>query len=152
MQALAGSGWRSGVYLGQLIVQCAAAVLMVINGLPFYRLVLHLPHLFGAASDSLPMLTLMAALVMQLAYWAGHYVGAVPCVRAGSVLAHLVAFLGRLPFMFGSAVFALLFFVKPPDIALSATELLIVPFALFALYCLSRDLDRFAAAMTAGAE
>ena len=88
---------------------------------------------------------------MQVAYWYRLKCVAIPFRGPNAIVSHLFLFLGRLSFLFGGALFAVGFFRHLP--ALDADALLmrglLLGGALFALFCLTLELERLGHALGA---
>ncbi|MDB5617245.1 hypothetical protein [Tardiphaga sp.] len=86
--------------------------------------------------------------VMQIAYWYRLSCISVPLFRENPFLSHLFLFVGRLSFVFGSALFSVVLFRHVPELKGEADVVLIVRrglilFAsLFALFCASLEVER----------
>jgi hypothetical protein len=69
------------------------------------------------------------------------------------ILSHVFLFLGRLSFIFGSALFSIVLFRHLPelrsdvDIFLSVRRGVLLIFSLFALFCFTLELERLSAAL-----
>lgn len=136
------------LYLFLCFVQIAGAGLLVVYGLPMFN------ALSQRLGEQLPgesyATALIAAIVvsMQTAYWVRIKYLIVPIVGNSKMLNHVFLFLGRLSFLFGSAVFSLVFFRHLPemsghlDVALLFKRGLVFTAALFALFCLSLEIER----------
>jgi hypothetical protein len=92
-------------------------------------------------------------LAMQGAYWYRLLRVAIPFRGSSLVLSHIFLFLGRLNFIFGSALFAIVIFRHVPELG-SDTDLLlmlrrgiILIISLFALFCFTLELERLGAAL-----
>jgi hypothetical protein len=85
---------------------------------------------------------------MQVAYWYRLSRVPVPLQRESPVLNHLFFFLGRLSFVFGSALFSVVLFRHVPELGREADRLLITRrgliflASLFALFCASLEVER----------
>lgn len=86
--------------------------------------------------------------VMQIAYWYRLSYIPIPFHRSNSFLSHLFLFLGRLSFVFGSALFSVVLFRHAPELNgeadkfLIARRGLILIASLFALFCASLEVER----------
>jgi hypothetical protein len=87
-------------------------------------------------------------LLMQVAYWYRLLRVAIPFQGAHVILSHVFLFLGRLSFIFGAALFAVVFFRHLPeleqsaDISLMIRRGILLIGSLFALFCFSLELER----------
>jgi hypothetical protein len=87
-------------------------------------------------------------LAMQVAYWYRLRRIPIPLQGSNPILSHLFLFLGRLSFIFGGALFAVVFFRHLPaldddaDMLLMTGRGLLLGGALFALFCLTLELER----------
>lgn len=141
------------IYLLLLSVQVIGAFFLIATVLPDFRqLALYpgeqLPYLRG---DDFALV--VAIVTMQAAYWYRLCRVPIPFQGSSIILSHMSLFLGRLSFIFGGALFALVFFRHVPelsdstDTALMARRGLILAEMLFALFCLTLDLERLGTAL-----
>ena len=94
---------------------------------------------------------------MQVAYWYRLKCVAIPFRGPNAIVSHLFLFLGRLSFLFGGALFAVVFFRHLPaldadadaDALLMTARGLLLGGALFALFCLTLELERLGHALGA---
>jgi hypothetical protein len=143
------SGSRGvAAYLFLLAVQIAGALIFVWKELPAFNQLLQNP---GQQLPFLPYDDLTTAgilLVMQIAYWVRLQRVPIPFHRSNLILSHLFLFLGRLSFIFGGALFSVVFFRHLPaldseaDVVLMAIRGLLLTGALFALFCLTLEVER----------
>jgi hypothetical protein len=134
-------------YLSLVALQIAGAIFFIWKELPAFEQLLRNP---GAQPPSLPyddLTTLGTLLVMQVAYWYRMRRVPIPVRRANLVLSHLFLFLGRLSFIFGGALFSVVFFRHLPELDHEADFLLMMQRAvllcgsLFALFCVALELE-----------
>ena len=141
------------LYLLLLAAQIAGALFIVWNGLPEFRqLVVHpgeqLPYM--PYDDPAIIGTVIA---MQAAYWYRLQCIPIPSQRSNAILNHLFLFLGRLTFIFGGSLFAVVFFRHLPEIDQGADIWLMVRrglqlvASLFALFCVTLELERLGRAL-----
>jgi hypothetical protein len=139
---------RAVVYLLLLAAQVIGAIFLMWNASPtFGQLVLY-P---GDQPRSRPYedaSTIGTLLVMQAAYWYRLLRIPIPFQGSSLVLNHLFLFLGRLSFIFGGALFTVVFFRHLPaldpdiNILLMARRGLVLVGTLFALFCVTLELER----------
>ena len=135
-------------YWGSVGAQAVGAILIMWDGMPLYREALRSPEAVQPNPVGSGWLLLYAGII-QVGYWLGrrwdphHFVGRYP------LPGHLVSFLGRMPLLFGTAAFGLLFFARPPGLSLSVFESGVVLAALFSLYCFNQAMERCASALAA---
>ena len=85
---------------------------------------------------------------MQLAFWCRLLYVPIPFRRPNIVLSLVLLFLGRLSFIFGSALFSVAVFRhllelgRQTDIALAAWRGILLMACLFALFCVSLEVER----------
>lgn len=141
------------VYLALLLIQIAGAGCIIWAALPIFQSLAVSPgeQVLRQSGDYIVICASMAA--MQSAYWYGFLRVPVPFAGPNAVLNHIVAFIGRLSFIFGAALFSVVFFRHLPVLE---PAIRIVPFVgqgvllvcvLFSLFCLSLELERLAAAI-----
>ena len=135
----------AAAYVSLLAVQIAGALVLVWKELPAFNQLLSNP---GRQLPFLPYDDLTTAgilLVMQFAYWFRLRCVPIPFHGSYLVLSHLFLFLGRLSFIFGGALFSVVFFRHLPALANDADVLLmmgrglLLGGALFALFCLALE-------------
>jgi hypothetical protein len=135
-------------YLLLLAIQIVGALFVVWRELPDFRqLVLNpgfqLPYM---RSDDFVMIA--AVVAMQVAYWYRLQRIEIPFHSSKPILSHLLLFLGRLSFIFGGSVFAVVFFRHLPELDRSTNYLLLLRRglalvgALFAMFCVTLQLER----------
>ena len=140
-------------YLLLLAVQIAGAFLIIWKELPDLRQLALRP---GRQLPYIPyddFAAIGAAVAMQAAYW--YRVRSIPIPFQGSslLLSHLLFFLGRLSFIFGGWLFAVVFFRHLPaieqgvDNLLMARRALTLVGSLFALFCVTLELERLGRAL-----
>ena len=143
----------SAVYLFLLAVQIAGAIFFIARELPDFRqLALHpgqqLPYM---RSDDVA--TLGALLAMQVAYRYRLQRVPIPFQGSNAIVSHLLLFLGRLSFIFGGSLFAVVFFRHLPeldqgaDMLLTVRRGLLLAGSLFALFCFALELERLGQAL-----
>ena len=144
---------RVAAYLFLLAVQIAGALIFVWKAIPAFNQLLRNP---GQQLPFLPYDDLTTAgilLVMQIAYWIRLQRVPIPFQRSNLILSHLFLFLGRLSFIFGGALFAVVFFRHLPaldgdaDVMLMAVRAVLLAAALFALFCLTLEVERLGHAL-----
>jgi hypothetical protein len=136
------------VYLFLLTVQSAGAIFFIARELPDFRQLALYP------GDQLPFMrsddfvTIGALLAMQIAYWYRLNRVPIPFRGPNAIVSHLLLFLGRLSFIFGGSLFAVVFFRHVPELDHSADTLLMARRGvlllgwLFALFCFALELER----------
>ena len=148
------SGSRGvAAYAALLAVQIIGALVFVWKELPAFNQLLRNP---GQQLPYIPYDDLTTAgilLVMQIAYWYRLRRVPIPFQRPNLIASHLFLFLGRLSFIFGGALFAVVFFRHLPaleddaDVLLMTGRGLLLGGALFALFCLTLELERLGHAL-----
>jgi hypothetical protein len=135
-------------YSSLLAVQITGALVFIWKELPAFNQLLRHP---GQQIPYIPYDDLTTAgilLVMQMAYWYRLMHVPIPFQRPSLVLSHGFLFLGRLSFIFGGALFAVVFFRHLPaleddaDVLLMTGRGLLLGGALFALFCLTLEMER----------
>ena len=143
----------AAAYVSLLAVQIAGALVLVWKELPAFNQLLSNP---GRQLPFLPYDDLTTAgilLVMQFAYWYRLRCVPIPFHGSNLVLSHLFLFFGRLSFIFGGALFSVVFFRHLPALANDADVLLmmgrglLLGDALFALFCLTLEVERLGHAL-----
>jgi hypothetical protein len=141
------------VYLLLLALQASGAIFFVLKELPEFRQLALNP---GEQLRYIPyndLTTIGTLLVMQVAYWYRLLRISIPFQGPNQILNHALLFVGRLSFIFGGALFSVVFFRHLPELDQSADVLLIARRgvllcgALFALFCFALELERLGHAL-----
>jgi hypothetical protein len=147
---------RMVVYLLLLAVQMVGAIFIMWSGVPVLRQLLLNP---GVQPPQIPnefSSTIGAVIVMQCAYWYRLSRIPIPFQGASLVVNHVLLFLSRLSFIFGGALFSVVFFRHLPELdqgingLLTAKRGLELVGSLFALFCLTLELERLGNAIGSG--
>jgi hypothetical protein len=116
--------------------------------LPEFRQVLTNPGEQLANDASSDLMTAGILFVMQVSFWVRLPRIPIPFRRSNVFLKHVFLFLGRLSFIFGSALFSVVVFRHVPelgrdaDIFLMARHGFLFVACLFALFCTSLEVER----------
>jgi hypothetical protein len=135
-------------YLLLLAIQMAGTLFVVWRELPDFRQLLFNPGLQLPYMRSDDFATSAAVVVMQVAYWYRLQRVPIPFQSSKPILSHLLLFLARLSFIFGGSIFAVVFFRHLPeldqgtDLLLMVRRGLVLLGALFALFCVTLELER----------
>src|SRR6202167_3597696 len=133
-------------YASLLAVQVIGALVFIWKELPAFNQLLQNP---GEQLRYIPyddLTTIGILLVMQVAYWYRLRRVPIPFQGPNLILGHLFLFLGRLSFIFGGALFSVVFFRHLPALDHDADALLMtgrglqLGGALFTLFCLTLEL------------
>jgi hypothetical protein len=139
---------KTALYLLLLAIQIVGAIFFVWLELPEFKQVLVNP---GEQLSKDPISNLLIAgifVVMQLSFWVRVLRIPIPFRRPNAVLNHVFLFLGRLSFIFGSALFSVVVFRHLPeldrqtDIGLAVLRGIMFVGCLFALFCTSLEVER----------
>jgi hypothetical protein len=139
---------QSVIYLLLLAIQIVGAIAFVWRELPEFRQVLTNPGEQLAKDASSDLMTAGILFVMQTSFWVRLLRIPIPHWRSNVFLNHLFLFLGRLSFIFGSALFSVVVFRHVPelgrdtDIFLMARHGFLFVACLFALFCTSLEVER----------
>jgi hypothetical protein len=149
---------RATLYLLLLVAQIIGALFFFLNVLPSFRQLLLNPGEQPPNDPHADLMTLVAVVLMQIAYWYRQLRVAIPFLGPNVILGHVFLFFGRLSFIFGSALFAAVFFRHLPeleqgaDILLSIRRGILLVGSLFALFCFTLELERLGQALGNGPE
>jgi hypothetical protein len=139
-------------YLLLLATQIVGAIIFVWHELPEFEQLLRNPG-EQLPKDILSDLVIVGVFsVMQISFWCRLLYVPIPFRRSNLFLNHLFLFLGRLSFVFGGTLFAVVVFRHLPNLGrdadvLQATERgMIFVGCLFALFCTSLEVERLAQA------
>ncbi len=85
--------------------------------------------------------------LMQTGYWLRRrFDSPLPRFR-NALIGHLILFVGRLSFIFSSAVFGFAFLARRPELQIPFLRYVILILGLFALFCYVLELERLGAAI-----
>jgi hypothetical protein len=139
---------KTAIYLLLLAIQIFGAIAFVWQQLPEFRHVVVSPGEQLPKDASSDLMTAGILFVMQISFWVRLLHIPIPFRRSNVFLNHVFLFLGRLSFIFGSALFSVVVFRHLPelsretDILLAARRGLIFVACLFALFCTSLEVER----------
>jgi hypothetical protein len=147
---------KTGVYLFLLALQILGTISFIWQALPEFRHVAvnpgkQLPH--DGLSD---LISVAIFCVMQISFWCRVLFIPIPFRQPHVVLNHVFLFLGRLSFIFGSALFGVAVFRHLPELDRDINMLLTVKRGvilfgcLFALFCASLEVERLGQAFEPG--
>jgi hypothetical protein len=135
-------------YLFLLAIQLMGLVFFVWQAMPEFRHIVTNPGV-QLPKDTLNDLLLVGVFsAMQICFWIRVRHVSIPFRRANMFLNHVFLFLGRLGFIFGSALFSVVLFRHVPDLGPQTDVFLVVQrgfilvACLFALFCASLELER----------
>ena len=135
-------------YVFLMVVETAAAMFLFLTVFPIFRQVV---TQLGQPQDVSPyqqVAVACGALVVQACYWIRFRWVAIPAPFRNALVRHLFLFASRVSFLFGGALFSILFFRHVPELDQSpsfirgAVRLLEVLLALFSLFCYSLEIER----------
>ena len=78
---------------------------------------------------------------MQGAYWLRTAIIPSLTLSANVFLSHIVLFVGRLSFLFGTALFTAVMYIRLPELEKSIPRLAVLVAVLFSMFCYSLDLE-----------
>ena len=136
------------LYLLLLAVQMLGAITFVWQELPEFRQVVDFPGEQLPYDTPSDLITAGVLLVMQIAFWYRQLYIPIPFRRPNMILNHVLLFLGRLSFIFGSALFSVVVFSHLPELGpetdtlLAAWRGMLLVGCLFALFCSSLEVER----------
>jgi hypothetical protein len=139
---------KTALYWLLLAIQIAGAISFVWQELPEFGQVLDNPGEQLAKNTKADLMVAGIFFVMQIAFWIRVRSVPIPFPRPNLFLNHVFLFLGRLSFIFGSALFSVVIFRHLPemgretDMLLMAQRGIIFVGCLFALFCTSLEVER----------
>jgi len=146
---------KTSLYLLLLALQILGAVVFIWQTMPEFRQVAINPGEQLPRDGWSDLLSFSLLCVMQIAFWCRVLYVPIPFRRPNLVLNHVFLFLGKLSFIFGSALFGVAVFRHLPeldrnvDILLIAKRAVIFAGCLFALFCASLEVERLGQAFEA---
>jgi hypothetical protein len=135
-------------YLFLLAIQLMGLVFFVWEGMPEFRQIVTNPGVQLPKDIHADLLLVAVFAAMQICFWIRVRHVPIPFRRPNMFLNHVFLFLGRLGFIFGSALFSVVVFRHLPDLGPQTDVLLavqrgiILVACLFALFCTSLELER----------
>ena len=146
---------KTGLYLFLLALQILGAVVFIWQTLPEFRQVAINPGEQLPRDGWSDLTTFGLLCMMQIAFWCRVLYVPIPFRRPNLVLNHVLLFLGKLSFIFGSALFGVAVFRHFPELDRSVDILLMIKRGaiftgcLFALFCTSLEVERLGQAFEA---
>jgi hypothetical protein len=143
---------KAAIYLFVLAVQIFGSFILVWQQLPEFRQVAANPGEQLPRDTFSDLVSVGVLTVMQISFWYRQLYVPIPFRRSNMILNHVFLFLGRLSFIFGSALFSVVVFRHLPelgneiDIFLTVKRGIILIGCLFALFCASLEVERLAQA------
>jgi hypothetical protein len=135
-------------YLILLALQIFGAVAFILQELPEFRQILKSPGMQPAKDIRSDLIIVGILCCMQIPFWVRVLYVSVPAQRPNPLLSHIFLFLGRLTFIFGSALFSVVVFRHLPemsdetDVFLAVQRAIIFVGCLFGLFCSSLEVER----------
>jgi len=145
-----------GTYRLLLALQIMGAITFIWQELPEFRQVASNPGEQIPRNDPSDLLLVGVLLVMQSAFWYRMRLVPIPSFHPNAFLHHVFLFLGKLSFIFGSALFGVAVFRHLPeldpgiDFFLMARRGVVFVGCLFALFCTSLEVERLGQAFESG--
>jgi len=139
---------KAVAYLFVLAIQILGAITFVWQQLPEFRQIAVNPGEQLAHDTFSDLVTVGILFVMQISFWCRLLYIPIPFRRPNMILNHVFLFLGRISFIFGSALFSVAVFRHLPelgretDFLLVARRGVILVGCLFALFCASLEVER----------
>ena len=139
---------KNVAYLLLLATQIAGALIFVWKELPEFEQLLRNPGEQLPKDIHSDLIIVVVFSVMQISFWCRLLYVPIPFRRSSLFLNHLFLFLGRLSFVFGGTLFAVVVFRHLPkmgrdaDVLLAAVRGIIFLGCLFALFCTSLEVER----------
>jgi hypothetical protein len=135
-------------YLFLLAVQLFGLIFFVWQAMPEFRQIVTNPGVQLPKDIHSDLLMVGVFVAMQVSFWIRVRRVPIPFRRPNMFLNHVFLFLGRLGFIFGSALFSVAVFRHLPDLGPQTDVFLVVQrgiifvACLFALFCTSLELER----------
>jgi len=135
-------------FLNLFAAQSLCALLIIWNGLPVYRCLVH--GLRDQATALQIAIVLGCVVIMQAAYWLAYRIQPGLTFRRRVVLGHVLLALAELTFLFPATLTAVALFDQSINLETEWWRLLVLVVALFAMFCMKRQLETVGSAMTRG--
>jgi hypothetical protein len=146
---------RTGIYLLLSTLQMLGAIVFIWQTLPEFRHIAANPGAPIPRDDHSDLLMIGVLLLMQIPFWYRVRLVPIPLRQPSAILSHAFLFLGRLSFIFGSALFGIIVFrhlrelERSAEFGLLARRGVILVGCLFALFCTSLEVERLGHAFEA---
>src|SRR5438105_3355575 len=111
---------RTGIYLLLFSLQMLGAIVFIWQPLPELRHIAANPGATLPRDDFSDLLMIGVLLLMQIPFWCRVRLVPIPLRQPSAVLSHVFLFLGRLSFIFGSALFGIIVFRHLPELERTA--------------------------------
>jgi hypothetical protein len=147
---------KTGIYLLLLALQILGTITFIWQALPEFRHVAINPGQQLPRDGLSDLISVVILCVMQISFWCRVLFVPIPFRHPHVVLNHVLLFLGRLSFIFGSALFGIAVFRHLPeldrniDLFLTVKRGVILVGCLFALFCASLEVERLGQAFEPG--
>jgi hypothetical protein len=144
---------KSRTYVLLFAMQTLAILIVVLNMIPIYDVLIASVGVQLRRLPESPLLLLASLVLFHCTYW--FRLMRIPLVvkYRNLLLSHVVLFIARLSFIFGTAFFALIVFrhlpamVTIPRPGVLGVRIVVTLFMLFSLYCYACELDRLGIAL-----
>jgi hypothetical protein len=139
---------KTAVYWLLLAIQIFGAISFVWQELPEFGQIVVNPGEQLPKNTKSDLIVAGIFFVMQISFWIRVRSVPIPFRRPNMFLSYVFLFLGRLSFIFGSALFSVVVFRHVPELGRQADMLLVVlrgvifVGCLFALFCTSLEVER----------
>jgi hypothetical protein len=138
-------------YLAFVAVQAAGFGLVVVNGAPIYR------QMAVDFSKHKPVAGISwwevaSVILIQAAYWLRVWLKPALPQGGNALLAHVVAFVGRLSFILASSTFSIIFLVRFEELSMPLHRLLLLVALLFSVFCFTLELEQLGRALNGANE
>ena len=132
---------RRSRYFVFLAVQTLGATVLFWYAVPLYREVWADPAGHEVHPERL-IWALSSIGLLQIGYWMRHrFNPPLPQFR-NAFVGHIILFVGRISFVFASAVFGFTFLIPRPELHIPTSRYVLLVVGLFALFCYVQELDR----------
>jgi hypothetical protein len=139
---------QTASYMCLLAIQVLGGAALIWQALPEFRQIAAHPGEQLPQDASGDLMVVGVLVITQIAFWYRQSRIPIPFRRPNIFLNHVLLFCGRLGFIFGSALFAVVVFRHLPeldlgiDILLAARRGVILVASMFALFCTSVEVER----------
>jgi hypothetical protein len=132
---------RYDLYAALLLAQTGGVAVILWHGVPLYRLIIKNPGPEYAELSTF-VWAIMAVLAIQTAYWLRMRLIPTISLSPNIILNHILLFLARMSFVFATAFFSTIVFLRLPDISVSVPRIVLLVFVMFSLFCYSLELEQ----------
>ena len=127
-----------------LTIESIGAIMILIKGIPLYKTLLLHYETYAPKSGGM-YIAVLVILLIQVPHWYKQNKWSIPIVPKSNILSTLIAFIGRIFFIFAAAFFSVLFFIRYDGWeGVHPYKIILMLTVIFSIFCYCRDLEDLA--------